>query len=135
MHTHTHTHTHTEPNKEVCAALVQTFMSFMDDNSLTKFITLYLLQTNCTSLRWQAHRLLHTLYEYSQTPEQVGLVESLWRLWPQMPSYGRKAAQFVDLLGYLSISTPQVLDKVSSVYKCVAQSCSLEYEGLIHVTL
>ena len=52
-----------------------------------------------------------------------------------MPSYGRKAAQFVDLLGYLSISTPQVLDKVSSVYKCVAQYCSLEYERLIHVTL
>ena len=29
-----------------------------------------------------------------------------------MPTYGRKSAQFVDLLGYLSISTPQVLEKV-----------------------
>ncbi|XP_064395291.1 E3 ubiquitin-protein ligase UBR4-like [Halichondria panicea] len=29
------------------------------------------------------------------------------------PSYGRKSAQFVDLLGYLSISTPQVLEKES----------------------
>lgn len=88
------------------------FMSFVDSNSLEKFITLYLLQTNSTSLRWQTHHLLHTLYEYSNLLDQVSLVESLWRLWPLVPSYGRKATQFVDLLGFLSISTPQVLDKV-----------------------
>ena len=39
-------------------------------------------------------------------------METLWEMWPQMPTYGRKSAQFVDLLGYLSISTPQVLEKV-----------------------
>ena len=43
-------------------------------------------------------------------------METLWEMWPQMPTYGRKSAQFVDLLGYLSISTPQVLEKVCSVY-------------------
>ena len=88
-------------------------MAFIDEPSLSRFISLFLLQTNSTSLRWQAHRLLHTLYQYSQTPERVSLVETLWKMWPQMPTYGRKSAQFVDLLGYLSISTPQVLEKVT----------------------
>ncbi|XP_064395390.1 E3 ubiquitin-protein ligase UBR4-like isoform X5 [Halichondria panicea] len=102
-----------EPDKEACSVLVQTFLSSIDEASLSRFISLFLLQSNSTSLRWQAHKLLHTLYQYSQTPQQVSLVETLWEMWPQMPTYGRKSAQFVDLLGYLSISTPQVLEKES----------------------
>lgn len=29
----------------------------------------------------------------------------LWNLWPRVPFYGRKALQFVDLLGYLTIKS------------------------------
>ena len=69
---HTHTsHTLTEPDKEACSVLVQTFLSSIDEASLSRFISLFLLQSNSTSLRWQAHKLLHTLYQYSQTPQQV----------------------------------------------------------------
>ena len=88
------------------------FMSFVDDQTLNQFVQLFLLQSNSTSLRWQAHKLLHTLYQYSQPSEQIQLVDQLWKLWPSVPSYGQKATQFVDLLGYTTISTPQVLEKV-----------------------
>ena len=30
----------------------------------------------------------------------------MWGIWPELPTYGRKAAQFVDLLGYFAIKTP-----------------------------
>lgn len=42
------------------------------------------------------------------TAEQARLVELVWGLWPLLPQYGRKAAQFVDLLGYFSLKTPGI---------------------------
>lgn len=45
----------------------------------------------------------------------------MWAIWPELPAYGRKAAQFVDLLGYFSLKTPQTEKKVStthSILKC-----------------
>lgn len=100
------------PNKEQCKALVQMFLSLVDTRSLSTFADLFLLQSNSSPLRWQAHQLLHCLYQYSSPSEQLSLVEILWELWPSMPSNGHKATQFVDLLGYLTISTPPVLQKV-----------------------
>ena len=40
------------------------------------------------------------------------MVEQLWSLWAEMPAYGRKGAQFVDLLGYFSLKTPATEEKV-----------------------
>ena len=40
------------------------------------------------------------------------MVELLWRMWGDMPTYGLKASQFVDLLGYCTISTPHIMEKV-----------------------
>lgn len=88
------------------------FLSFVDTSTLSSFSELYLLKSNQSSLRWQAHQLLHCLYQYASAAEQVSLVEMLWSLWPTMPNYGHKASQFVDLLGFLTISTPEVLQKV-----------------------
>lgn len=39
------------------------------------------------------------------------LLDLLWRLWPLLPMYGRKAAQFVDLLGYFSLKTVRNIPK------------------------
>ena len=91
------------------------FLSFVDEQTLNQFIQLFLLQSNSSSLRWQAHKLLHTLYQYSQSTEQVQLIDQLWKLWSSMPTYGQKATQFVDLLGFMTISTPQVLEKVQNM--------------------
>lgn len=43
----------------------------------------------------------------SQT-DQANLVSLLWGIWPSLPQYGRKAAQFVDLLGYFTLKTPNI---------------------------
>lgn len=48
----------------------------------------------------------------SPTADQEALLDLLWKLWPQLPAYGRKAAQFVDLLGYFSLKTTQTGKKV-----------------------
>ena len=40
----------------------------------------------------------------SPPEQQRAIVGILWKLWYRLPLYGRKAAQFVDLLGYFSIA-------------------------------
>ncbi|KAI8429559.1 hypothetical protein MSG28_000181 [Choristoneura fumiferana] len=40
--------------------------------------------------------------------EQASLVALLWGIWPTLPQYGRKAAQFVDLLGYFTLKTSDI---------------------------
>ena len=47
----------------------------------------------------------------SSLSEQEGLMELMWLLWQELPLYGRKAAQFVDLLGYFVLKTPQTSEK------------------------
>lgn len=34
-------------------------------------------------------------------------------MWSDMPTYGRKSSQYVDLLGYCTINTPHIVEKVS----------------------
>lgn len=46
-------------------------------------------------------------YRNLKPSEQDALLELLWQLWPLLPAYGRKAAQFVDLLGYFSLRYTQ----------------------------
>ena len=60
---------------------------------------------------------LSPLFPSLSVPPQVHLVELLWKLWPNMPSYGHKASQFVDLLGYFTINTPELLEKVGILFK------------------
>ena len=53
------------------------------------------------------------IYSKSLSPQdQTRVVELLWRMWGDMPTYGLKASQFVDLLGYCTISTPHIMEKV-----------------------
>lgn len=40
------------------------------------------------------------------------MLDLMWSIWPELPAYGRKAAQFVDLLGYFSLKTAQTEKKV-----------------------
>ena len=43
------------------------------------------------------------------------MLDSLWGLWHEVPIFGRKAAQFVDLLGYFLLKTPGLQDKKVSL--------------------
>lgn len=80
-------------------------MASLNISVLEQFIKCFLLESNSSSLRWQAHSLVHNLYRNFElrASEQQALIECLWGLWPLVPSYGRKAVQFVDLLGYFTL--------------------------------
>ncbi|KAF5286898.1 hypothetical protein FQA39_LY00431 [Lamprigera yunnana] len=85
------------------AILVEQINKQVSANVLTCFIKTFLLETNITNVRWQAHALTLAIHKNSKLPEQENILKLLWNLWPLLPSYGRKAAQFVDLLGYFSL--------------------------------
>lgn len=88
-----------------CLALVRQLNNQLPRDLLTRFMRSFLLETNASNMRWQAHALILSIYSNSDVNEQEAVLEQLWSLWPQLPSYGRKAAQFVDLLGYFSIKS------------------------------
>lgn len=58
---------------------------------------------------------LFRFYRNSKITEQESLLKLLWHLWPLLSSYGRKAAQFVDLLGYFSLRFMQSCDTAAPV--------------------
>nr|CAD7443272.1 unnamed protein product [Timema bartmani] len=96
-----------------CVSLVTQINKQVSPELLARFVKSFLLETNATTVRWQAHALVLAIYKNSSTADQEALLDLLWRLWPQLPVYGRKAAQFVDLLGYFSLKTTQTTRKIS----------------------
>ena len=51
--------------------------------------------------------------------QQETILDMMWCIWPELPSYGRKTAQFVDLLGYFAIKTSQTSEKKVRVDKII----------------
>jgi len=88
---------------------------------LTKLLVLVLLWY------WSPLTVL-LLFRSSPAIQREALLELMWSVWPDLPVYGSKAAQFVDLLGYFTIKTPQSSEqKVSElnyVPTIVCQICS-----------
>lgn len=99
-----------DPNQ--CAMLVTQIFQQTSAQQLTKFIKIYLLETNITSIRWQVHGLLYAFYENSNAQQKERLLNCMWELWSLLPAYGRRTAQFVDLLGYLTLSTKHIDSKL-----------------------
>lgn len=95
-----------------CAVLVTQIFNQTSSQLLTKFIKIFLLETNITSIRWQSHGLIYAFYENSNTQQKERMLNSMWDLWPLLPAYGRRTAQFVDLLGYLTLSTKHIDNKL-----------------------
>ncbi|CAD6222096.1 GSCOCG00011717001-RA-CDS, partial [Cotesia congregata] len=94
--------------------LVEQIQKQISPTLLIKFIKTFLLETNNTNVRWQAHSLILAVYKNSGPSQQEALLDLFWNLWPLLPVYGRKAAQFVDLLGYFSLKTPDAEKKMYS---------------------
>lgn len=88
---------------------------YLDRNRISQFLCTFLLESNSTGVRWQAHSLVLALYRHSPPRDQDLLLTLMWSLWPHLPAYGRKAAQFVDLLGYFSLKTQHCEKKVRQV--------------------
>ncbi|XP_025161061.1 protein purity of essence isoform X3 [Harpegnathos saltator] len=95
-----------------CLTLVEQIQKQVHPALLIKFIQTFLLETNNTNVRWQAHSLILAIYKNCGPSDQEVLLDLLWRLWPLLPAYGRKAAQFVDLLGYFCLKTPHAGKKM-----------------------
>ncbi|XP_060527250.1 E3 ubiquitin-protein ligase UBR4 [Cylas formicarius] len=86
-----------------CVALVEQINRQVSKEILARFVKTFTLENNTTTVRWQAHGLVLAVYKNSKPSEQETLLQLLWQLWPLLPAYGKKAAQFVDLLGYFSL--------------------------------
>ncbi|KFO19168.1 E3 ubiquitin-protein ligase UBR4 [Fukomys damarensis] len=97
---------------QLCTALVNQLNKFADKETLIQFLRCFLLESNSSSVRWQAHCLTLHIYRNSSKSQQELLLDLMWSIWPELPAYGRKAAQFVDLLGYFSLKTPQTEKKL-----------------------
>ena len=52
---------------------------------------------------------------------QMCLMETLWKLWPEMAAYGHRAAQFVDILGYVTVSSRDLLSQRPELKQAVCQ--------------
>ncbi|ELU10961.1 hypothetical protein CAPTEDRAFT_154354 [Capitella teleta] len=102
--------------EEQCSTLVQYVCKNISRDLLLLFIRAFLLDSNSTSVRWQAHALVLHIYRNSSSSHEEVLLDLMWSLWPEVPAYGRKAAQFVDLLGYFTIKTPQIADKKTKLF-------------------
>lgn len=95
-----------------CSAFVHQIFRFVSDSLLNKFVRIFLLETNISSIRWQAHSLIYALYENSNDRQKEKLIGILWNMWSLVPAFGRRTAQFVDILGYLTLSTKSIVEKL-----------------------
>lgn len=95
-----------------CSTFVHQIFRFVSDALLNKFVRIFLLETNITSIRWQAHSLIYAIYDYANDKQKEKLINILWNMWPLVPQFGRRTAQFVDILGYLTLSTKGLAERL-----------------------
>eukprot|EP00058_Branchiostoma_floridae_P006338 XP_002591826.1 hypothetical protein BRAFLDRAFT_125324 [Branchiostoma floridae] len=100
--------------QQMCQSIVQQLLAMADSSLWERFIHCFLLHSNSSAVRWQAHLLLLSIFSYGSAEGQNLLLDLMWGVWPHLPSYGRKAAQFVDLLGYFSLKCTAFKEKASS---------------------
>lgn len=94
-------------SETLSANLAQQLITSISEDTLSRFVQSFLLETNLSSLRWQAHSLLYNLWNNFSSDQQLEMIRVLWSKWHNLPKYGRKAAQFVDLVGVVTLESPQ----------------------------
>ncbi|KAJ8985586.1 hypothetical protein NQ317_015077 [Molorchus minor] len=108
-----------------CLTLVEQINKQISREIFARFIKTFMLETNTTSIRWQAHALVQAIYKNSKPNDQESLLELLWQLWPLLPAYGKKAAQFVDLLGYFSLKYTEKPEGAPQIPEYVERAVSV----------
>ncbi|GAB6031468.1 hypothetical protein CHUAL_009237 [Chamberlinius hualienensis] len=88
-----------------CIVIVIQVSKNVSVDVMTRFIRAFLLESNQSAVRWQAHSLLCSIFTHSDQRQQQLLLDAMWTLWPQLFNYVKKASQFVDLLGYFTLCT------------------------------
>ncbi|KAH8263174.1 hypothetical protein KR044_005513 [Drosophila immigrans] len=95
-----------------CSTFVHQIFRYASDALIIRFVRIFLLENNVSQLRWQAHSFMTGLFEHANERQREKLLTIFWNLWPLVPSYGRRTAQFVDLLGYLTLSTRTITERL-----------------------
>ncbi|XP_068151498.1 protein purity of essence [Drosophila tropicalis] len=95
-----------------CGTFVHQIFRYASDALIIRFVRIFLLENNITQLRWQAHSFMTGLFEHANERQREKLLNIFWNLWPLVPTYGRRTAQFVDLLGYLTLSTRSITERL-----------------------
>ncbi len=91
-------------DENLCSCLVNSLFRTVSKDTMYKFIRTYLLEAAQVNIRWTMHSLLYSVFKNSNSANQEQLYDILIQLWPDaMTAYGGKAAQYVDLIGYIVI--------------------------------
>lgn len=75
----------------------------LDRTLFQHFVRFFLLESNCSQQRWATHSMLYMLFDSLHPAYQEQMLSLFWELWPKIASYGKRASQFVDLLGYFTL--------------------------------
>ncbi|XP_065346150.1 E3 ubiquitin-protein ligase UBR4 [Cloeon dipterum] len=113
-----------------CSLLVGYVNKNVASEVMGHFIKTFLLETNAASVRWQAHELVLSLFEHSSDAEQQHLLSLLWSFWPSLKTYGKKASQFVDLLGYFSKQTADKNGKLQEMVNFAVEALKAQNQVL-----
>lgn len=108
-----------------CVTLVEQINKQISREVFARFVKTFMLETNVTAVRWQAHGLIQAIYKNSKPKDQESILELLWQLWPLLPSYGKKAVQFVDLLGYFSLKFTEKTEGIPQIPEYVERAVSV----------
>ena len=85
----------------------------------------------CSSKSTSNRLSLRCIYSsYHPSLVQTCLMDTLWKLWPEMAAYGHRAAQFVDILGYVTVSSRDLLAQRPELKQTVCQQAIGQLNGL-----
>lgn len=109
---------------------------------LVKFIRTYLLESYQLNVRWTMHSIMFNIYRNLSLPSlQDTFYDILTQMWPDaMYSYGSKAAQYVDLLGYVILKSPEhrvreLLQRLVDLYKYETGQLATHANSAVYSTL
>ncbi|CAD5111184.1 DgyrCDS518 [Dimorphilus gyrociliatus] len=111
-----------EGEEQIAEHLIPFLAPLISSNLIRKLM----LDSNVTGVRWQVHALVLLLWKHLNGEDQRILLDRMWSLWNDLKEYGEKAAQFVDLLGYFSLRTPNL--KTSTIAKYVQSAVDVMKE-------
>ena len=123
------------------ALVAFSFHKAVPRHKLIKFSRTYLLEAAQPNIRSSAHILLFNLYKNCSPSDASLMYESLLSMWSDvMHTYGSKASQYVDLLGYIALTQQQqqslnFLQKCIDLYKTCTQNILHHPNSQLYTTL
>ena len=81
--------------------LIKEFVEFfMRGDQLSRFVNIFLLDFNISSIRAEARNIIHWMWPYATSEQKDFIFTFLQKKVPSLPAYGRNATEFVELLTF-----------------------------------